>query len=324
MTKYQNFFKTVTDKSAHTLHLSPGFLAVIIAHIIWGINFLVAKVTLQEIPPYSLSFLRFFLALILLLPFLFIERRKLRFEIKDLPYILLVGTFMTTFNIALFYEGIQRSTPIDASVLSMIVPIISVLIGWTLLKEKIFMVNLVGIGFGLLGALTVLGGPQLLGSSTNPDRLIGNLLLVLSSICFVTGSSIARVYLRKYSALMITTSIFLIATLAFILPALNEYLKDPNWVTQVDIVGIFGLFFIVIASSISAFFLFEWGLMKVGVVKADLFQYVEPLIATTLAVIILGEPLKYSLIIGGILIGLGVYWGTLGKDHHKVAKYHRH
>lgn len=307
------------------LHLSPGFLAIITAHIIWGINFLVAKITLQQIPPYSLSFLRFFIALILLVPFLLIERKKLKIDLKDLPYFVLVGIFMSTFNIALFYEGIQKSTPIDASVLSMIVPILSVVVGWTLLKEKIYSVNLIGITLGLIGALTIIGISQFLpGNAFNFERLIGNILLICGSLCFVIGASIAKIYLKKYSALLITTSMFIVATLSFLLPAVNEYLKNPTWYSQIDGVGIFGLAYIVVASSIAAFFLFEWGLMKVGVVKADLFQYIEPLIATTMAVIIFGEPLKYSLIIGGVLTGLGVYWGTMGKNNHKLSKYHRH
>ncbi len=309
------------------LHLSPGILALILAHTIWGINFIVAKVTLQEIPPYSLSFLRFFLALILLLPFILIERKKMKFDLKDLPYLLLAGVFMTTFNIALFYEGIIRSNPIDASVLSMIVPIVSLLIGWSILKEKIFTVNLVGLGFGLIGSLIVLGVPQYLagiGSLNSSSNLFGNLLLILSAVFFVIGASISRFYLKKYSSLLITTGMFITAALVFLLPAINEYLKNPTWVNNVSGLGIFGLIYIVIASSISAFFLFEWGLMKLGVIKADLFQYIEPLIATSLAVIILGENLKYSLIIGGVLIGLGVYWGTKGKEHHKLHKAHRH
>ncbi len=316
----------MVSKISHLLHLSPGILALVLAHTIWGINFLVAKVTLQEIPPYTLSFLRFFLALILLLPFLLIDRKRLKFDLKDLPYLLLAGIFMTTFNIALFYEGILRSTPIDASVLSMIVPIISVLIGWAILKEKIFSVNLLGVGAGLIGALVVLGVPQVLIGSTGivSSNLFGNLLLIISAVFFVIGASISRIYLKKYSVLLITAGMFLTSTLVFFLPAVNEYLKNPAWINNVTTLGIFGLSFIVIASSISAFFLFEWGLMKFGIIKADLFQYLEPLVATTLTVIIFGENLKYSLIIGGVLIGLGVYWGTLGKEHHKLHKAHRH
>jgi drug/metabolite transporter (DMT)-like permease len=72
-----------------------------------------------------------------------------------------------------------------------------------------------------------------------------------------------------------------------------------------------------------AFFLFDWGLKEIGIIKTDLFQYVQPLVATALAVLFLGDILHYSLIIGGVLIGLGTYWGTFGKEKHKHPSHHR-
>ena len=53
------------------------YVAIIVAHTIWGVNFLAAKFALQEFPPMTLAFLRFFLALILLSPFLLTEKRKI-------------------------------------------------------------------------------------------------------------------------------------------------------------------------------------------------------------------------------------------------------
>jgi len=56
--------------SSQILSKPLPYIALIIAHLIWGANFVVAKVTLEEFPPMSLAFLRFSIASLLLIPFL--------------------------------------------------------------------------------------------------------------------------------------------------------------------------------------------------------------------------------------------------------------
>lgn len=273
----------------------------------------------------GLSFLRFFIALILISPFLWTERKKIHVDRADLPLIIVVGSLLITFTIAFFYQGLLRTSTIDASVLTMSVPILSVILGWWFLREKVFVMNLVGIGAGLIGAILILGLPSLIaGGSFSAQKILGDILILLSSLSFVVGAVLSKRLLKKYSTLTLTGMIFLVGMVSFAVPALDEYLKNPGWVSELSLVGLLGLGYISLASSVIAFFLFEWGLNKLGVIKADLFQYIEPLIATTLGVLILQERLQYSMIIGGILIGLGVYWGTIGKSHHSHHKAHRH
>ncbi|MDO8638981.1 MAG: EamA family transporter [Candidatus Daviesbacteria bacterium] len=299
------------------------YVAIITAHVIWGVNFIAAKFALQEFPPMSLAFLRFFFALILLSPFLLTERKKI--DKADLPILLGIGLLMVTLNIGFFFEGLKRTTVTTASALTLVVPILSVLGGWWFLKEKVYVVNLAGIFLGFLGTILIVGLPFIiLGIQPTSETLLGSFLIILASICWVAGAILSKGILKKYSTLTLTAVIFAVGAVTFLIPALTEYLQNPNWYQQVTILGIAGLSFITIASSICAYFLFEWGLSKLGVIKADLFQYIEPIIASTLGVLILGEQLRFSFIIGGVLIALGVYWATLSKERHKHHKMHRH
>lgn len=300
------------------------YTAIVIAHTIWGINFVVAKLTLQEFPPMSLAFLRFFLAVLFLLPFIISEKKSIKIAKKDLPKLFAVGILMVTLNIGFFYIGLPKTSVVSASTLTMIIPVLSVISGWWILREKVYVVNLIGIVIGLIGAILLLGVPlTILGAKPSPETFLGNILIILASVSWVAGAVLSKKMLERYSTLTVTTIIFLIGTLSFLVPALTEYLKNPQWYQQVTIIGIFGLLYIAIASSISAYFLFEWGLSKVGVTRADLFQYLEPLVAITLGVLILNEELRFFSIIGAILIGLGVYWSTLTKEFHKHHKMHR-
>lgn len=300
------------------------YLALLAAHLIWGANFLVAKVTLAEIPPMSLSFLRFLFASILLIPFLLIEKKRRRIKIKDLPRLILSGIFLTTLNIAFFYEGLLKTTIIQASVLTLTVPMFSVLLAWWFLKEKIYVVNILGLVVGMIGASTIIGLPLILFKSFDLQNLLGNLLIILASLSWVIGAIISKSISKKYSTLDLTAFIFAVGTLTFLLPALSDFLHDPSWVYHISFLGLLGLIYIILLSSISAYFLFEWGLARVGVYLADIFQYLQPFIAASLGILVLGESLRFTYLIGGILIILGVYWGTFAKESfHKHHRAHR-
>ncbi|MBI2593396.1 DMT family transporter [Candidatus Daviesbacteria bacterium] len=302
------------------------YLAIIAAHIIWGGNYVFAKITLQEIPMMSLGFLRYGLASLLIIPFLLnLSSSEKRIKLAHLPQLVLGSLLLACINIAFFYAGLIRTSAITASVLELSIPVISVIGGWWFLKEKIYTANLAGIAISLLGAISVIGIPLLFFGSFSGKEFLGNILILLSAVSFVTGSMILKKMLKIYKPLVITGIIFLIATSAFFLPAFMEYLQNPNWVLKVSLLGIFGLIYITVLSSICAYFLLLWGLSKIPISHANLIQYIEPAVAASLAVPLLGERISFSFIIGTCLIVLGVYWGTLGKQehHHSDHKHHR-
>lgn len=300
------------------------YLALVIAHLIWGANFVVAKITLEQFPPMSLAFLRFGLACLFLAPFVWAQIEKTKIRASDLPKLIATGILIITLNITFFFEGISRTSAINASVLTLIIPMFSVLIGWLFLKEKIYLINLGGISLGLLGALIIVGIPQIISGTYSPISVIGNLLIIAASVVFVIGAMLSQNLLKRYSTLTVTAIAFLVGTITFFAPALREYLQNPAWVQSVTFIGILGLIYMTTLSSISAYFLFEWGLSKTDIVKADLFQYIEPFIASLLAVSLLGERLSASFLIGAVLILIGVFLGTLAKEaHHRRHKPHR-
>lgn len=285
---------------------------------------MVAKITLQEFPPMSLAVLRFALASLLIAPFFLAETKKVKIKKQDLPKLLAIGIFAITLNIAFFFEGIKRTTAINASMLTLIIPMLSVLFGWWFLKEKIFLINLLGIVVGFSGALVIIGVPQIITGTQSSQILLGNILIILASISWVTAAVISKGILSKYPSMVVTAIAFLVGVVTMFLPAALEYFENPSWMSQITILGILGLTFMTLLSSISAYFLFEWGLSKTSVIIADLFQYVEPFMATILAIWILGERISTTFTIGAALIALGVYLGTLAKEKHHHLKTHRH
>lgn len=293
------------------------YIALILAHTIWGVHFVITKITLQEFPPFSLAFFRFAFACIFLAPFFFAQTKKVKIKKEHLPKLVATGIFIITLNIAFFFTGIQRTDAISASVITLSIPILSVILGWWFLKEKIFLINLLGVILGLIGAIVIIGLPD-------PTKILGNFLILLASVSFVIGAIFSRQMLKIYPSLTVTAFAFLVGLITFFPLAALEYFQNPGWTDKVTMLGIFGLIFMVLLSSISAYFLFEWGLAKTSLIRADLFQYIEPLWAASLAVMILGEQISVPYMVGAVLIALGVYLGTLAKEpHHRHHKTHR-
>ncbi len=298
-------------------------IALFTAHLIWGANFVVAKITLQEFPTSTLAFFRFAFASILIAPFFLAQTKKIKINPTDFPKLITVGVLIITLNITFFFEGITRTTALNASTLTLIIPIMSVLLGWWFLKEKVSKINLLGVIFGLFGALVIVGIPDLITGDYSPRVMLGNVLIILASIVWVAGGVLSRQLLEKYPSLIVTSVAFLVGTVTFTPSALNDYIQNPLWPNTITLLGILGLVYMIFLSSISAYFLFEWGLSKSSVIIANLFQYIEPLIAAILSVLILQEELTTSFGIGAVLIIIGVFLGTYKKELHHHHKPHR-
>ncbi len=286
---------------------------------------MVAKISLTEFPPMTLAFLRFGLACLLIAPFLItVESKKRRIRMEHLPRLFLAALFMAGINIAFFYQGMKRTTAIDASVIDLSIPLISVVAGWWFLREKVFAINFAGIILGLLGGIIVIGLPLIFLGNFSGLTIFGDSLIFLSAVSFVIGSLLFKKMLNIYPPIIITAITFLFSALIFFVPALVEYIVNPDWIGKVSILGIMGLVYIGFLSSISAYFLLLWGLSKIELSHANLFQYLEPAVAATLAVPLLGERISFSFIVGTVLVALGVYWGTLGKLYHHHAHHKSH
>jgi drug/metabolite transporter (DMT)-like permease len=130
--------------------------------------------------------------------------------------------------------------------------------------------------------------------------------------------------LKIYHPLVIISVAFIIGAISFLPLAVIEFIRQPEWVNQITIFGLVGVGYTTLMSSISAYFLYEWAIKRIGIIRADVMQYLQPIIAASLAVPILNERISISFIIGTCLKVAGVYWGTMGKSEHNHHSLRHH
>src|SRR3989344_9043080 len=111
------------ELNSKTLRLSKHHLAIfalIIANIIWGAASPIFKWSLQDIQPFTLAFLRFFIGALLLLPF---TLHNLHIQKRDWVKLSLLSLSGITINISFFFIAIQMTSSINAPIIASAAPV---------------------------------------------------------------------------------------------------------------------------------------------------------------------------------------------------------
>lgn len=289
-------------------HKNLAILAIIFSSIIWGATPAIMKYTLLTVPVFSLGFIRFFAAALILLPFVF---RKV--SLKDInPIILVAAFFGITFHIAFFFLGLKLTTALNAGIISAFYPILTLIAAHFFLSEKIKSNILIGAALGIAGLGVIIGKDILTsGFSLSP---LGDLLIIISALVGVMYAILSKKILKKHSPVLSSFYLFSIGGIGFLPFALWELQTRPMWFTNIEASVLFGILFGILFSSLIAHLFWQWGLSKMDVTKVGFFHYLEPVVATITAVLILSEQITLAFIVGSLLILFGLL----------IAEVHRH
>lgn len=281
-------------------------LALIIANIIWGAASPIFKYSLQNIPPFSLAFYRFFIAAFLL--FTFVHKKV---DWRDLKNKWLWAFALTgiTINIIFFFLALQKTESINAPIIGSSGPLFILIASAIYLHEKIKLREIAGTLLGFLGILLIIG-----------TNLSGNLLLVIATFGAVGGVIFGRKFLTPQNAAGATFWSFLIGTLTFLPFMLWEYWINPGWMANLDHRGWLGISFGAFLSSFAAYSLFNWALSKMPANRTTIFTYIDPIVAILIAIPLLDEKITVPFVIGSALVFLGILIAEGRINYHPLHK----
>jgi len=298
--------------------VQKGILSLIIANVIWGFASPIFKWSLGNIPPFTLAFLRFFIATILLG---IVFRKKLTMPINDkhdLRLLIFYTLTSITGNITFFFLGLALTLAINVPVIASSQPIMVFLFAYLFLKEKFMWKKIIGMIVGTIGILIIVLEPIYYAGIDG--NALGNFYIVIATICGSVGMLIGRKIFQKYDPFTLIFWAFAIGAISFLPPAIIEYIKQPNLYAQIDIRGIIGILFGGVFSSGVAYALSSYGLSKITASEASLFVYIDPIAGTVLAYFMLHEPITTPFIIGAVFIFLGIYIAERRIHYHPFAK----
>ena len=138
---------------------TSAFLALFVASVIWAFATPILKLTLQTIPPFTLAFIRFFIANLIMFPLFFINKGWKKIDVKDIKTICISGILGITLNIGLLFIGATLTNGIHISILLGTEAAFIILAAAIFLKEKLNIQTIIGVVISFLGTLFIIGEP---------------------------------------------------------------------------------------------------------------------------------------------------------------------
>lgn len=289
-------------------------LALILANIIWGIATPIFKWSMESISPLELAFFRYFFAFLLIIPF---AKNAFAIRAKDFLNIVLMGLFNTTFNVGLYFIGLQYSPSINQPVIASAAPIFVIIASYMFLKDKVTRRVLFGNLIGITGVLFIVIEPLFALHPTN--SFLGNFLFVMATIAGSLGTVVSKKLTDRYPTSVLLFWNFLIATLSFLFIPIQDFSHNIAFFPM-DVHSIFGIFFGAVFTSLIGYFLFYWGLKYIKASETTIFSYVDPLSALFIAMPLLHEYPTPVFLFGSFLIFFGIYVAEGRLHWHPVHK----
>ncbi len=292
-------------------------LALIIANIIWGAASPIFKLSLTNIPPFTLAFIRFFFAGLIFLPFAVYKWQKM--TRRDFFEIFLVAFFGTTINISFFFLGLPKTTSINAPIIASAGPVFIYLLSVLFLKEQPNRRVFYGMMAALFGVLVIIFSPIFFdGQKFVWGEIEGNVFFVIATLGSVLQTIFGKKVLKRINPIQVTFISFMIGSLTFI-PLIDGELNRWSF-SQLNINGWTGILFGVFLSSAVAYFLYYYGISKIDAKESGLFSYIDPVIAIIIAIPLLNEYPNFYFFVGSILVFGGILFAEKRIHWHPLHK----
>jgi drug/metabolite transporter (DMT)-like permease len=275
--------------------------ALLLAVLFLGTNPVAVKVAVAEFPPLPFVTVRFTLAGLLLLTLVaLLEQADGRPNRRDLLSLAGVGLVGVGANNVAFTLGVSMTTASETALIYAAVPIWGILLGLALGLER-------PTPWGILGVCLAFSGVAVVvyGGLTGSTSLLGNLLVVVATVCWGSYAVLSLPLLRRYSPLVVASYTMLFGGLGVLPLALPDFL-DASWADAS------GRTWEALAYStllVAAFGFWAWqrGVSQIGANRVLIYQYLITLVGVTAGVLLLGESLTANKVLGGAVILLGVY-----------------
>jgi len=278
------------------------FGSLLLVQVFFGLHYLAAKVLLESIPPRTWAVIRVAgAAAILLLSARFL-RRALPRSVRDLAHLALLSVFGVVINQICFVEGLHRTTATHSALINTSIPVSTLLCAVLLRREALNGRKILSMLISFCGVMLVIRPEQ---ASSSSSSLVGDLLTLTNALSYGFFLVVSKRILARLDALGATAALMSFGCLGILLLGWPQLLAfRPGEVSAMT--WWIGLFIIVFPTA-AAYFLIYWALARAESSLVALFIYLQPLIATGLSVVVLGERPGARVLAGGVMICIGVY-----------------
>lgn len=283
-----------------------GNLASFGAYLIFGFNIIFCKNIANSgtISPIALFCLRSVGAMILFWVVSFFACPDDRMDRHDLWKVALasfLGLFLTQLS---FLKAITMTTAVDASILSLLSPVMAMIVAAIVLKDRITVHGVLGLAISFTGVLFLVlktVNPHGGADSTSPAGVAMMILNTLSFACYV---GIFKPLIQKYNVITFMKWMFVFSTI-YALPFGIRDLAGTDWsgITA----GIAAqIAFVVVAATFIAYFLIPVGQQRLKPMLVCMYSYVQPVVAMCISLAVGMDTMSWAKGLATLFVFAGV------------------
>ena len=292
-----------------------GHIFALTANILWGLMAPIGKSALMEFSALSVTTFRMVGAAAcfwLLSAFCKYEH----VDHRDMLKIFFASLFALVFNQGVYIFGLSMTSPIDASIVTTTLPIVTMIIAAIYLKEPITNLKVLGIFVGAMGALTLILSSQTAGSGNG--SIIGDLLCLVAQISFSIYLTVFKGLSQKYSPITLNKWMFIYASMCYI-PFSYQDVAGIQW-AEVSTPAYVQIVYVVIGGSFLAYIFIMTAQRLLRPTVVSMYNYMQPIVASIAAIIMGLGVFGWEKGIAIALVFLGVYIVTKSKSKADFEK----
>jgi len=295
-----------------------GYFFALVATAIWSGNFIIARDLNESIPPISLAFWRWFVAVLVLFPFaikkLISEWHVIKNNLGYLSVVSLLG--VSIFNTLIYLAG-HTTTAINLSLISITFPIFIIILSRIFYREFITLNKAIGILLVLFGVLLLITKGDL-SKLLNLSFAIGDIWMLLAAIVFAIYSILVKNKPKNLNVSSFQLSTFILG-LIFLFPFfIWETIITPTILFETKTIA--SILYVGIFASLSAYILWNKAIIKIGPTNAGLIYYTLPLFSGILAYLFLSETVGMIHLYSLLLILFGIITATFKLKKRTINK----
>ena len=283
------------------------YILMILAMATWGLSWTNAKVLSDYGPSSVVAFWRFFFSSITMIPVLWLTGNDFRVTRQGMKYIFPGAVFISLYNIFFFVGTDRGSASVGGIIVPTFNPVITFIISVLLLKQVFSRKDIIGLVLGFTGGVIVLQAWTL-----SLEQMIanGNMYFICASISWGIMSVISGRSHGHVSTLSFSFWVYTISALIYLGVTWN---KDILLIFTYDWIFWVNMFFLSAGAMVFGTTVYFLATTRLGPEKASAFIFMVPVTALLFSVLLIGERLEVTTMIGGIMTMTAVY--LINKSH---------
>lgn len=281
------------------------YMLMILAAFFWAGAFIAGKLSAPFIPPFTLTFLRFSVATLILYAVIKLKKEKLHSLTKeDVPVFLFTGIVGMFGYHVFFFSALKYTTAISSSIIGATNPIITSILGIIFLKDEITKKRLLGICLSFIGVFLTITNANMNVLNTL-DFNKGDLLMAAAVIMWSSYAVFSKWVMPRYSPMTLTFYSFLFCTV-FIIPFV-VYERPWTLLPTIPYYSYIASLYMSVFASVIGYLVQQIAIKQIGPSRASIFVNLVPVFSIVLSISILGETISPIKFLTALLIIAGVY-----------------